>query len=219
MKKVLLSAVLVLVASNAFALISGSPHDFKSTGASTHKGTSDQTCKYCHVPHNGLATGLLWARGAAIGVATKYASTTLNAVTAVPSAPQSLLCLGCHNSTASVALTAGVDIVGVVPVNRQINDLANGLTNDHPIAFPWNAALVGADPNLNPVVTVATKDAIGAVGTTRLPLFGATGAATMECATCHAVHGAVRPVLGTYIQQFLRTTNAGSVLCLKCHIK
>ncbi|MDX2494990.1 MAG: cytochrome c3 family protein, partial [Desulfuromusa sp.] len=35
----------------------------------------------------------------------------------------------------------------------------------------------------------------------------------MTCATCHDVHGV------TGVSSFLLESNAGSVLCLRCHIK
>lgn len=216
MKKVLLSAVLVLVATNAFALLTGSSHDLSVGGTNPSKGTSDQLCKYCHVPHNATVPAALWARATITQPVAFYTNPgSLNsAVPASITSTQSTACLSCHNATPSNGYDASTNLsAGIVTANKIIGEAVTGLSNDHPIAFVYNAALVTADTatggqvGLQTPVTNTVNNGVG----TALPLYGATY--TLECATCHAVHG-----LGTN-PSFLRTTAAGSKICLKCHIK
>lgn len=223
MKRILLTAILVLAANNAFAVgIAGTKHDLSSgnTANATYKGTSDQICKYCHVPHNAKSANILWARSGGTLPTTYYASATMNAtLSAAPTASQSTLCFSCHSSSPDNANYQDFAVTIVGGANKATKTIAgtdatNGgdLTNDHPIGFVYNGALVTADGGLKPVAAAGGKDYVGATGS-KLPLFGTSGSATLECASCHAVHG-----VGD-IPMFLRTTNSGSQLCLKCHDK
>jgi predicted CXXCH cytochrome family protein len=83
-----------------------------------------------------------------------------------------------------------------------VTKLGTDLTNDHPISFTYNAALATADGGL---VTPASDSLV----VTGIPLYSEK----MECASCHNVHN------NTTAQPFLRVANAGSGLCLKCHVK
>ncbi len=218
MKKVLLTAALVLVASNAFALLSGSKHDLSSGNTSNaSRGTSDQLCKYCHVPHNAIIPAALWARQASVAVSPAVYTNagSMNAVPVAPTATQSTACLSCHNATPSNGIDASTNLSsGIVTATKIIGEAVTGLSNDHPIAFTYNAALVIADTATGGgqvgLQTPAGNTVNNGSGS-GLPLYGA--GTTLECATCHAVHG-----IGT-LPMFLRTTAAGSKICLKCHIK
>lgn len=206
MKKVLLTAALVLVATSAFAVIGGTKHDFKTGGTSPNKGTSDQTCKFCHVPHAATVNAALWSRTNAFTVGALYTNPgSLDAVTTAPANTQSLGCLGCHQATPSTGVDASTNLTGTIAAAVQIG---TALNNDHPIAFVYNAALVAADTATGN--GIAGLVAPGATSVGGLPLFNN---GSLECATCHAVHKN-----GT-VPMFLRTTNTGSALCLKCHIK
>ena len=196
MKKVLLSAVLVLVASSAFAAISNTKHDLKTGGTSTYKGSSDQTCKYCHVPHAAIISQALWGRTNNYTASAVYANAgSLNSTpSSTVTKTQSAGCLGCHQTTPSLGFDTTTNLATGITGNANIGQ---DLSNDHPIAFTYDSALATADGSLN------------APAGTGLPLFGGT----MECATCHDVHGVAS------VPSFLRTTNVGSALCLKCHNK
>jgi len=80
---------------------------------------------------------------------------------------------------------------------------SGSLANDHPISFTYDAALAAADGHL---VTPAATNRVDAAGL--VPLYGSK----MECASCHATHDNANG-------KFLRISNAGSALCLKCHVK
>ena len=203
-------------AQAALGTIVGSKHDFSSTSASAFKGTSNQTCVYCHAPHNTGAT-LLWNRAANSATYTLYnaaISSTINATVGQPGAV-SKLCLSCHDGAVAVdnfgGATGGTNKVTGKP------NLGSDLSNDHPIGFVYNAGLVTSDPGLRAVSTSVT---IGAANTGTLEakmLFGATGAATVECASCHDVHNSTS---GTAVEaKLLRVTTASSALCTTCHVK
>jgi predicted CXXCH cytochrome family protein len=122
----------------------------------------------------------------------------------------SLACLSCHdgvtgfdalvNKPGSGAGTTPTFTFNPMPAG--VTKLGTDLTNDHPISFTYNAALATADGGL---VTPASDSLV----VTGIPLYSEK----MECASCHNVHN------NTTAQPFLRVANAGSGLCLKCHVK
>lgn len=205
MKKVLLSAALVLVATSAFAGITNSKHDFSATGSSSAYGNAatagTQICVYCHTPHNAKTSALLWNRnnGGAVTVYNKAVSGTLNfdAITGIGAT--STLCLSCHDGTVAVDSFASNAGNAATKLTGAAN-LGATLTDDHPIGFSYG--------------TQSDTDIVAAGGTTPLPLF-VNGALidSMECATCHDVHGK------NNVAKFLRIDNAGSNLCINCHTK
>lgn len=109
----------------------------------------------------------------------------------------------------------------------RIANLATDLVNDHPIGMNFCAGTDGgsisttaacADKDFTTGTTASGRWWIdtGTAGTfqkTDLPLYS-TGASTtkVECATCHDPHSSTNPT-------FLRISNAGSAVCLTCHVK
>jgi predicted CXXCH cytochrome family protein len=77
--------------------------------------------------------------------------------------------------------------------------LGSDLSNDHPVSVTY-------DTTKDPAFVTPVSGAVNG-----LPLFGA-GKNQVECASCHNVHDNTNA-------PFLRTTNGGSALCLRCHIK
>lgn len=77
--------------------------------------------------------------------------------------------------------------------------LGSDLRNDHPISVTYDAS---RDPAFVAPVSGAVNG---------LPLYG-SGKNQVECASCHNVHDNANA-------PFLRVSNGGSALCLKCHIK
>jgi predicted CXXCH cytochrome family protein len=71
------------------------------------------------------------------------------------------------------------------------------LSDDHPVAFDWVDNIPGI------------KDSSNIFSANGLRLF----AGRMECSTCHNVHD------NTTYKPFLRMSNDGSAMCLKCHDK
>jgi len=73
------------------------------------------------------------------------------------------------------------------------------LSDDHPVAFPWQPGLSGI---IEPTLASNQKWPTG------LRLFSGR----MECSTCHDPHDTTNP-------PFLRMSNAGSNMCRTCHNK
>ncbi len=207
MKKKLLVTLLavvggVSVCSNASALLTGSKHDFTALGWG-----NSQICLPCHAPHNNknLVGQLLWNHDTTAASYTLYSNpASLDAVPGQPSAT-SKFCLSCHDGT--VALDAYGSHASTTYISGNAL-LGTDLSNDHPISFIYDAALVSADQaKAGGVIGLKAPAVVTAAG---LPLFSGM----MECATCHDVHNKHGNTAG-----LLNIANAGSALCLGCHIK
>ena len=226
LKKVhLLTMAIVLVTAgvaSAAGSIVGTAHDMR-TYFNSGIGITTQVCVYCHTPHMsaGRTQDPLWnhtlSTQGSYGI---YSSSTMNAApTSMTGTDGSVgsLCMSCHDGTISVNTLWKAPVDGAVGSTRnalgttvlnasnQIASASGGnfgtdLSNEHPVNFTYDAALIGQDKGLNPVASVVASG---------LPLFSAS---SVQCATCHNVHD------NTNIP-FLRVDNAASTLCLVCHIK
>jgi len=193
-----LTALLAVPAITRGQTIIGTAHDLSNGGG---PGNSDQVCVFCHTPHNGLSTLVpLWNHPTtAVGNYTLYPSGgTLQAVPGQPTGA-SRACLSCHDGT--LAADSHGSVVGTTFVTGGAL-LGTDLSNDHPISFTYDAALATADGDL---VSPASASQV----VPGIPLFSEK----VECASCHNVHD------NTTAQPFLRVSNAGSALCIKCHTK
>lgn len=191
--------------------IVGSEHDF--SGKSWN--TTGEICIVCHTPHNaraGVADAPLWNRDITASTFSTYTSSTLDSVPTAP-AGVSKLCLSCHDGTIGLESFGGttgstVNLIGGGDL------LGTDLSNDHPISFAYDTALVAADGELaDPTVTSFGPPASAKVIADFLE-GGVDG--LMQCSTCHDVHNTE---VETGAPKLLRNDNAGSALCLKCHVK
>jgi predicted CXXCH cytochrome family protein len=195
-------AVTLLPAIRSFGAITGTKHDMSAYGWGT-----DQTCKFCHTPHNAQSSQLapLWNHGASTAVYNLYgeggSSPTFNATNTI-SQPTGATkaCLSCHDGT--VAIDTFGSQTGTHKMAGKSN-LGTDLRNDHPVSFTYDTALATADGKLAVPVSSSFVDA-----SKKVPLFNSR----MECASCHDVHDDSNT-------PFLRKNNTGSALCLSCHIK
>lgn len=222
--------------------IFGSKHDL-SVGTAT-----SQVCGFCHAPHNastqvGLSEAPLWnKRITNLNAFIPYSSPTMTET--CPTRPNgiSLACLSCHDGTQAQAapgytgpLSPNPGAFGqsaVLPQDQHsvINPGVTGggvpiatstavcmrchpgggsysvaltamagpdLRNDHPISMQY--PLANANFVIPPDATRGWGD---------IKLYNGK----VECPTCHAVHDPANA-------PFLRTTNSGSALCLRCHNK
>lgn len=214
---VMIAAVSVMMAAQIAkaAGIATSKHNLRSDASNTNTIKSnnvDEICVFCHTPHAGDTAAPLWNRTNPAGTSfTQYTSLTLTATVGKP-AGVSLACLSCHDGVTAfdalinkpgsgagttptfTGLTAGKMPAGVT-------NLGTDLTNDHPVSFTYDAALATSDGGL---VSPASASLVVA----GIPLYGSK----VECASCHNVHDNANA-------PFLRVANAGSALCLKCHVK
>ena len=205
-KQLLLTMSFLVVAQFLFGqTIVGSKHDFSTATWNT----SGEICKVCHTPHGAVVmpSAPLWNHTLSTATYTVYSSPTLNAGSPAgtlgqPSA-SSKLCLSCHDNTVAIGGSTFISTVGT-PVGYA--NLGTDLSNDHPVSFTYDAALVALDPGLKPVTS---PSGIGSGTIASSMLFGGK----MECASCHDVHN------GAGIAHLLVKSNAASTLCLTCHAK
>ncbi|MCG7982904.1 MAG: cytochrome c3 family protein [Candidatus Thiodiazotropha lotti] len=197
-------ASLALLVTSAIADIANTSHDLRSQTTLLTQAGNTQICAYCHTPHNASTTNSttpLWNHQDTVATYTMYSSPSLDMTIAGSPAGVSLACLSCHDG--SVAADSLINFPSGVTGPDGIfflgDSLGTDLSNDHPISLTYNAT---QDPDF---VAAVNSQVNG------LQLFGGTGD-QVECGTCHSVHDNTN-------EPFLRMSNAGSALCLACHIK
>lgn len=227
MKKVLmLIALVVLFAMPAMAGIKASRHNLgttRNTNYLNYKSSNEtQICVFCHTPHNATQNIPLWNRNNPTTAFKMYTgSATLNMGTANKGAMGtksiSRFCLSCHDGVTGLGSAVVNQPNGAITMNGsgKIGGKANlggsggaDLTNDHPVNLAYDVARNADTKKLNgPASTL-----VGVVFFRDVDATKGSGNDMLECATCHAVHGAGFP-------KFLRKSNASSSLCLTCHLK
>jgi len=217
----------------AIATIIGSAHDLSIFGGVVYSSNEDEVCVFCHTPHGGIVTDPagtgttlpLWNRNLNYGAAfTMYTSDTFDG-TYIGSKPtgQSLMCLSCHDGVStfqSVINYSGAAILMDPASIEKFSDLVyspsknpnigRDLSNDHPVSFVYNNALVDADT----ITRGGGADQLTkpeTVSVAPLKLYGGR----LECTTCHDPHE--NDIADQ--KPFLRMSNAGSTMCTTCHIK
>lgn len=214
-KLIILIAAILLTLSAAYAdNVANTKHNLTNSGNPYYTTSIDEICVPCHTPHGGnLLAPPLWNRDYTSGPFTMYESTTRDMPIAGAPEPPSLMCLSCHDGTISMDMYirnepgSGYDTIDTWTWGANGNTMTGtsvvgtNLSNDHPVSIFYDPAY---DSNFKPIVNNEVNG---------LPLFG-TNADQLECATCHNVHNdnpSERPLL--------RFSNAGSALCLRCHVK
>lgn len=198
------AGALALGTTDLPAQITGSDHDF--SGIDPQR----RICVFCHTPHNADLTVMeapLWNHAVTNQNYTLYSSPTFDATVSQPTG-NSRLCLSCHDGTIAIdayggrpgtIFLAGPDAIG-----------ADGLANDHPIAFQYSDSLAIQDGEL--FLPSVAPSLLGGTIDEDLLFDG-----SLECASCHDVHngGAAAAVN----DDLLVVTQQGSTLCLVCHDK
>jgi predicted CXXCH cytochrome family protein len=210
--KILLQAALMAISimAGAEALaggIVGTKHDITAipTQIGAVPGTSN-VCVYCHSPHSTSYTKPLWNKTEIETTYTPYSSETLDGSISPVMGTYTKLCLSCHDGALAVYVivtppSGGGQVTGLSGAPDGWNLTAEGVmygpnvmdrdfTNDHPVSITYDVR----DRTLSNPPPAAYKLYSGNV----------------ECATCHNVHDNTNP-------PFLRTSNAGSRMCLACH--
>jgi len=202
-KSLLLVCGFALIAQLGFGQIAGTKHDFSAAAWNA----TTEICIVCHTPHNAditVAEAPLWNHEVtATATFTLYNTGTFDGSGTIGQPDgSSKLCLSCHDGTVALenfgTTTTGTNFM---PANA---NFGTDLSNDHPISFTYDAALVAADGEL-----FATTTASGLGGDIATDMLFA---GKVQCASCHDVHG-------TGIANLLLKSNAGSALCLTCHDK
>lgn len=196
--------IVVLISGLTFGQIAGTDHDFSGQGWGT-----TEICEPCHTPHNSDVTvsdAPLWNHEVTTATYTLYTSPTLDATVGQPSS-NSKLCLSCHDGTVALDSFGGNTGSNFISGEALIG---TDLSNDHPVSFVYNTALSTTDGGLFDPATHVT--ALGGTIEEDL-LFGSTGSATLECASCHDVHNSYGNA------NLLLIDNDASAFCLTCHDK
>ncbi|MCP4217807.1 MAG: cytochrome c3 family protein [bacterium] len=203
MKKVLILSVALLLSVSVFGQITGSAHDFTSSGWNT----TGELCITCHTPHNADTTvtdAPLWNHEVTVATFTVYSSGTLNANDLGQPDGVSKLCLSCHDG--SVALDSFGGTTGTNPLDPASSGfIGTDLGNDHPVSFTYQAAIDNGDDEL--FATTASTSLGGTIASDLL------NNGRLECSSCHDVHNRDGN------SSLLIISNAGSALCLTCHDK
>jgi predicted CXXCH cytochrome family protein len=204
-----------------------------ATGQTVYSSDNTEICVFCHTPHDAIKNNAITLWNHTLSTVTNYGVYTsptfdaggvggtiadLGIGTNLANATASNLCLSCHDGTVAINsfnnasnINLTTTMVGtkadgslLAPVaGGPSTNLGNDLTNDHPVNFTYDAALVAKDATL-----ITPGDATGNGLANGLKLFGQK----VQCASCHDPHTSAQPV-------FLRASMAGSTLCLSCHNK
>lgn len=196
------SVWLIAPAARGQHSVVGSPHDLSALGpGSIHALDEQQVCIFCHTPHNATGQWPLWNRYERNVHYRIYTSSTTDARIDQPSGP-SKMCLSCHDGGTALGLVASRPETDPIAMTQRTippgpSDLAEDLSDDHPIGFRFDRALALRDRQL--VVPDALTD--------QLPL-GRHG--EVHCTTCHDAHD-------NSLGNFLRETDRMSAICISCH--
>ncbi len=162
--------------------------------------TSEVACTTCHMdPDEARAIPissdgsrpLLWNPDIQAATNTGYDSPTMDARPAMLSG-SSALCMSCHDGTLA-EMSSGLAIG------------RDGLSNDHPISFRYDASLAARDGKLRDP-SYAPSGLGGTIGQDLLE------SGTMQCTSCHVFHER-----SSAVPMLLRKSNTRSNLCLTCH--
>jgi len=249
----MLTAALALVglagpaaAQTAPGQISQSKHNFQLLTNPVHVAPSgdaeDGLCVFCHTPHKGASSLLLWNHKFSSAGYT-WKDVEAGRTTGGTQYPTNLQewsgstrkCLSCHDGTVSVGSLYWSNATKDVEVAMEGTDQTGGrisnpayvipgfsdasdLSGNHPVGVPYSYGQAAS--TYNGIVTGPDVRLAQWVPTpTGVKIFGrggggapVVGAAGIECASCHDPHG-------TGNTFFLRVSKRGSQLCLSCHIK
>ena len=181
----------------------GSDHDLSTAGG------TPEVCVYCHTSHQAAAAlgqPPLWNHEFPSPVPDYgvYSSPTLNATPTqigepLGAAGASMLCMSCHDGSVAISALYNPPNSGAptpIPALTGNANLGQDLSDDHPVNFSYQQSIDNGDTGLN------------AAGSVDDLLLGGS----VQCASCHQAHD-------PQWEPFLRQSNVGSALCLRCHIK
>lgn len=198
--------VCLLAMGAGAANVGQSKHNLSVTGVGTltanksAAGASTEICIFCHTPHSANSEMALWNRYDSRASYIPYSSSTTKATIGQPTG-SSKLCLSCHDGTVALGMVRSrsspipmKSAVAKMPPGR--SNLGTDLSDDHPISFRYDAALVALDGQLRPP---PTSSGVHLDANNQL-----------QCTSCHDAHDNGNP-------SFLVMNNTASALCVACH--
>jgi len=199
----LLLLVFTAIAACAASIVD-SKHNLAISGPGGVKATLEtEICIFCHTPHQKTGDVPLWNHAMPVQQYTPYSSTTLKATDVRQPTGASKLCLSCHDGTVALGMVNSRrtqiqmrDAVTTMPPGS--TRLGTDLSDDHPISFKYDSALASQNPELKDPTTL---DARVRLDHDR----------QLQCTSCHDPHN-------DQFGKFLVQDNAGSALCLNCHV-
>ena len=123
-------------------------------------------------------------------------------------------CLVCHSATAN-------PVIGGTATDFRLFAIGTDLTNDHPVGITRPDTTDFNTPTGNlPSISWFDNDGDARPDNNEIRFYDTGSGPRVECASCHDPHG-VSPsgFGGTINASFLRINNAGSAVCLTCHVK
>ena len=213
---VALVAITLVAAGSAMALVADSKHNLSTTGSTTaYRGTTSETCVFCHTPHGAIVANVLWNRtNPGTASFTAYGTTRAGTTAAVGTLNGgSLNCLSCHDGVTALGgaiinqpNSGSTGLLTTLIAAGAVTNIGQTLTNDHPIGIVYTTALAG----------LKAPNGIATDGVIRLTSGGVSGVVsgvtgnTVQCVSCHNPH------LNTSTA-FLRVLNTNSDMCIGCH--
>ena len=182
--------------------ILGTKHDLSMSGPGPIKASSEsEVCLFCHAPHRGTGDTPLWNHLLSKASYTTYASSTAKAAVGQPSG-SSKLCLSCHDGTVALGMVSSRSQPigmqrGTTTLPSGPSNLGTDLSDDHPISFTYDHALVTANGQLKDPATLTDR--------VRLD-----HDKQLQCTSCHDPHN-------NQYGQFLVQDNKNAALCMACH--
>jgi predicted CXXCH cytochrome family protein len=184
--------------------ILNSKHDLSAAGPGDIRAvTETEVCMFCHTPHRGTGENPLWNHSLSTTTYKLYESSTTKATIGQPTGA-SKLCLSCHDGTVALGkLSSRANNIqmrnGVTIMPVGASNLGTDLSDDHPISFTYDSALVSANGQLKDPSTLNDKVKLDHNG-------------QLQCTSCHDPHN-------NQYGKFLVDDNRGSALCVACHNK
>lgn len=202
-----LGAILALLLFGLPALpaaesVISSKHNLSVSGPGDIRATLEsEICIFCHTPHRATGVQPLWNHTLSEAAYTPYNSSTLKATIGQPNG-SSRLCLSCHDGTVALgkvnSRAASIEMRGgVTTLPAGATRLGTDLSDDHPVSFTYDAALVTANGQLREPSALNQK--------VRLDHNN-----QMQCTSCHDPHN-------NEFGKFMVQNNTASSLCLECH--
>ena len=182
------------------ASVAQTKHNLSASGPGPVRVAGTQgVCIFCHTPHAANPIGPLWNRRDPGTYYQVYRSSTLQATVGQPTGT-SRMCLSCHDGT--IALTQTYNSNNVIPGAVYITPQDRGyigtdLTDDHPISFTYDSALVAKNTQLRDPSSIPKALELDQNH-------------QLQCTTCHDPHN-------DSLGYFLRMDNRASAMCTSCH--